>query len=127
MLVVERNITEQSTIEQVVQQLNIKPNMVVVNDGQAALDILKGRREATKLREPYIILLDSELLKLDGMLFLRELRAHPKLTDKVVFIMTDLSHTTNVIGLDKYNISGYLDRSQINEGLLKYLTMTLVK
>jgi CheY-like chemotaxis protein len=90
-LLVEDNPSDVDLTRRAIARNRIANEVVVVNDGQSALDFLFGEgpyagRDVT--RQPALILLDLKLPKLDGLEVLRRLRADPRTRRLPVVILT---------------------------------------
>ncbi len=57
-------------------------------DGVEALEILRGENGRTKLCPPYVILLDLNMPRMNGLEFLAEIRRDPALRRAVVFVLS---------------------------------------
>ena len=90
-LLVEDNPNDEKLILRTLQKHGIRNAIDVVRDGEEALDYLfnKGRlAEDPPLAVPYIILLDLQLPKRDGMSVLKEVRANESTHELPVIILT---------------------------------------
>jgi two-component system response regulator len=90
-LLVEDNPSDVALAKRALEKGRIVNNLVVVEDGQEALDYLRGTgayegRDPTDL--PALTLLDLKLPKIPGLDVLRHIRAHPLLRRTPVVILT---------------------------------------
>src|SRR5262245_18924710 len=90
-LLVEDNPDDEELTLRALARNNIGNQVVVVRDGQEAIDWLEGTgthsgRDASNL--PALILLDLKLPKLDGLEVLRRVRANPNTAVVPVVILT---------------------------------------
>jgi two-component system, response regulator len=90
-LLVEDNPSDVALTKRALEKGRIVNNLVVVEDGQEALDYLRGAgayagRDPTDL--PALTLLDLKLPKIPGLDVLRHIRAHPLLRRTPVVILT---------------------------------------
>lgn len=90
-LLVEDNISDVDLTRRALARNRIANELVVVGDGQAALDYLFGEgpyagRDVSK--QPALTLLDLKLPKMDGIEVLRRLRADPRTRRLPVVILT---------------------------------------
>jgi len=92
------------------EQHNLANEVVVVRDGEEALDYLY-RRGAFKLRrggDPVAVLLDVKLPKVDGLEVLQQIRAEPDLKDTPVVMLTSSREEQDVIGSYKAGANAYV-------------------
>lgn len=102
-LLVEDNADDEELTLRALARNNIGNQVVVVRDGQEAVDWLEGtgphaNRDATDT--PALILLDLKLPKIDGLEVLRRLRANPRTALVPVVILTSSKE-------DRDRASGY--------------------
>jgi two-component system response regulator len=102
-LLVEDNQDDEALTLRALARNNIGNEVVVVRDGQDAIDWLEGTgshagRNATNV--PALILLDLNLPKIDGLEVLRRLRANPRTAVVPVVILTSSKE-------DRDRASGY--------------------
>lgn len=102
-LLVEDNPDDEELTLRALQRNNISNQVVVVRDGQEAVDWLEGTgphagRDPADI--PALILLDLKLPKVDGLDVLRRLRANPRTALVPVVILTSSKE-------DRDRASGY--------------------
>src|SRR5215213_5500963 len=102
-LLVEDSPDDEELTLRALARNNIGNTVVVVRDGQEAIDWLEGTgphssRDANDV--PALILLDLKLPKVDGLEVLRRLRAHPRTAVVPVVILTSSKE-------DRDRASGY--------------------
>lgn len=98
--------------------------MVIAEDGRAALEILRGEHERT-IRKPYIVFLDLNMPRMNGIEFLRELREDPLLKGTVVFILTTSGTDADRTRAYESHVAGYMVKSGVGpqcSGLARFLT-----
>ena len=117
-LLVEDNQDDEELTLRALSRNNIGNQVVVVRDGQEAIDWLEGTgphagRDVTET--PALILLDLKLPKIDGLDVLRRLRANPQTAMVPVVILTSSKE-------DRDRASGY--RSGANSYVQKPVDFT---
>lgn len=89
---------------------NLGNEVVVVRDGEEALDYLH-RRGAFKLRasgNPVVVLLDIKLPKVDGIEVLRELRTTPSLRLTPVVMLTSSQEERDIVKSYDLGVNAYV-------------------
>lgn len=104
-LLVEDNDDDVRLTQRALQKNNITNELIVVNDGRAALDYLRsasepGENPVRKL--PAVVLLDLKLPILSGMEVLQQIRADPRLRRLPVVILTTSKEDQDII--TSYNL-----------------------
>ncbi|MGZ0186774.1 MAG: response regulator, partial [Alphaproteobacteria bacterium] len=104
-------------------EINIANPMVVANDGIEALDILLGRNGHEPLRKPYIILLDLNMPRMNGLEFIKAIRAEPSLTSSVVFILTTSNDDEDKFRAYEHHVAGYILKHEAGQSFVEALGM----
>lgn len=108
-LLVEDDQVDIMNVQRAFSKNNIANPLVVAHNGREALDMLRGENGLKKIAPtPRIILLDINMPKMNGIEFLKELRADPELKSLSVFVMTTSNDEKDKIGAFNYNVAGYI-------------------
>jgi CheY-like chemotaxis protein len=78
------------------------------HDGIEALEMLRGTNGRPRLRRPFLILLDLNMPRMDGIEFLRELRKDDELKKSIVFIMTTSDANEDKVKAYNLGVAGYI-------------------
>jgi CheY-like chemotaxis protein len=85
------------------------PNPVsFAHDGIEALEMLRGTNGRPRLPRPFLILLDLNMPRMDGIEFLRELRTDGELKKSIVFIMTTSDANEDKVRAYNLGVAGYI-------------------
>lgn len=123
-LLVEDNGDDEELTLRALARNNIGNDVMVVRDGQEAVDWLEGKgahagRDATNA--PALVLLDLKLPKLDGLEVLHRLRANPRTAFVPVVILTsskeDRDRTAGYAGGANSYVQKPVDFSQFVEAV----------
>jgi CheY-like chemotaxis protein len=98
--------------------------IVIAEDGKTALQILRGTHER-KVAQPLLVLLDLNMPRMNGIEFLKELRADDALKSTVVFVLTTSGADADRARAYAHCIAGYMLKSGVGpqfKGLAQFLT-----
>ena len=112
-LLVEDDDVDAITLERTFKKLKIANTLVRACDGLEALEILK----AGSISSPFIILLDLQMPRMNGLEFLETIRKDPKYASSIVVVLTTSKADEDMISSYKYNIAGYFLKSATAEFL----------
>lgn len=104
-LLVEDDEVDVMTVKRAFTRANITNPLKVATNGLEALEILR-KEELPPTRR--LILLDVNMPKMNGIEFLRELRADPKLQTASVVVLTTSNEERDRVEAYKLNVAGYL-------------------
>lgn len=110
-------------IKRALKKLEFVNPIRVARDGIEALDILRGSETHPKLVPPYIITLDINMPRMNGLEFLDTIRADPSLRDAVVFILTTSDAKSDIVKAYGHNVAGYILKDNMNSSLEDALQM----
>ena len=116
LLLVEDNQVDREAVRRAFRSHRIAHPIVDADDGIEALERLRGSDRAPPLSRPYVILLDLNMPRMNGVEFLREVRADPELHDSVVFVLTTSKHDEDKVAAYDYNVAGYMLKSSVGTG-----------
>ena len=81
------------------------------HDGLEALEMLRGTNGRPRLPRPFLILLDINMPRMDGIEFLKELRKDEDLKKSIVFIMTTSGADEDKVRAYNLGVAGYILKS----------------
>jgi CheY-like chemotaxis protein len=81
------------------------------HDGIEALDMLRGTNGRPRLPRPFLILLDLNMPRMDGIEFLKELRKDVELKKSIVFVMTTSAAEEDKAKAYDLGVAGYILKS----------------
>ena len=81
------------------------------HDGIEALDMLRGTNGRPRLARPFLILLDLNMPRMDGIELLKELRKDSELKKSIVFIMTTSDADEDKVKAYNLGVAGYILKS----------------
>ena len=122
-LLVEDNDVDVETVERAFRKYKIANPVTVAVDGLEALQILRGEGGHEKFQRPYIVLLDLNLPRMNGIEFLEELRRDEQLGDSVVFVLTTSNSPEDKNASYNHNIAGYMVKTEIGRDFLSLAEM----
>lgn len=95
------------------KKANIPLPIVVAEDGQVAIDILKGRHPTKTINKPVIVLLDINMPRMNGFEFLDLIRADVHLKPTIVFMLTTSNSDADREYAYNKNIAGYMVKNSV--------------
>ena len=122
-LLVEDNDVDAEAVERAFARQKIANPIVLARDGQEALDRLLGTNGVEKLSRPYLILLDLNMPRMDGLEFLSHLRDSPEIADSLVFILTTSDRDQDKVAAYGHRVAGYIVKTKIEDGFLEMAMM----
>ncbi len=111
--VVKRNLAKAKIINPLVR----------ATDGVDALELLRGQGGRDRIKPPYLLLVDIQMPRMDGIALIREIRADPLLTRTVIFVLTTSDDDRDKMAAYDQHIAGYVLKSNTKEELLPLTAM----
>lgn len=122
-LLVDDDQVDVLAIKSALEENNIANPVYVASDGVKGLEMLRGKHGSARIPEPYLILLDLNMPRMNGIEFLKELRGDTKLQSDIVFVLTTSNDERDKISAYKYNVAGYVVKSQVGEGFMHLISL----
>lgn len=121
-LIVEDDEISVRAITRAFQKFGITNPIEVAHDGIEALELIRGV-ESKNLEWPYIVLLDINMPRMNGLEFLEELRSDPEYSDTVVFVLTTSDDDRDIVEAYKHYIAGYILKNNVGRDFVNLLSM----
>jgi CheY-like chemotaxis protein len=107
-LLIEDDDVDVMAIQRAMRDLKIANPLCRAIDGIEALEILRGENGKVALPRPYIILLDLNMPRMNGLEFLDTLRLDPNLQRSIVFVMTTSATEEDRFRAYERHVAGYV-------------------
>lgn len=91
-------------------------------DGVEALEVMKGVGEK-KLHRPYIVLMDINMPRMNGIECLTKIRTDPELKDSIIFMMTTSADEQDKYEAYNLNVAGYMVKSDLGTSFIRAVNM----
>ena len=122
---VEDDAIDAEAIQRAFRQHRIANPFVVVRDGVEALAALRGESEV-EVPHPYVVLLDVNMPRMNGIEFLDAIRADPALSRTIVFVLTTSDREEDKVAAYEHNVAGYILKSRAGEDFLEVVKLLRV-
>lgn len=104
-LLVEDDQIDQMNVKRAFERNKIMNPLYIAENGLEALDMLRDGRVPDERR---LILLDLNMPKMNGIEFLKSLRADPELSHTPVVVLTTSNDEEDKVNAYDLNVAGYL-------------------
>ena len=111
---IEDDDVDAMTIRRGFRKQRIGNKIVRAKDGEEAMMML----QSGKVPEPYIILLDLNMPRMNGIEFLAALRKDERLKASVVFVLTTSEDDRDITASYEKNIAGYFVKGEDEKSFL---------
>jgi CheY-like chemotaxis protein len=106
-LCVDDDQVDVMNVQRAFQKANIANPLFIAGDGLEALEMLRSEAMPKQNR---LVLLDLNMPRMNGIEFLRELRADPILKGTSVVVLTTSNDTRDKVEAYNLNVAGYLTK-----------------
>lgn len=114
-LLVEDNQVDVMGIQRAFGQAKLKNRIVVAADGQEALDKM---RDGKSIPKPYLVLLDLNMPRMNGIEFLEAIRRDPALKNTVVFVLTTSATAEDKSRAYDRHVAGYIVKGRAESSFI---------
>ena len=124
LLLVEDDDGDAKTLERAFHKARITDYTISrAVDGTEALEMLKGENGKSKPPSPYILLVDLNMPRMNGVQLVKALRGNENLRRSVVFILTTSNREEDRTAAYDLNVAGYITKAAASEDLMKLVTL----
>jgi CheY-like chemotaxis protein len=122
-LIVDDDEIDARAVERALRQQRIVNPVYTATDGREGLAMLRGDDGRPQVPRPYLILLDLNMPRMNGLQFLKELRRDSRLTDSIVFVLTTSRADEDKTAAYSQHVAGYLQKPDTGSGFLRAVQM----
>lgn len=105
-LLVEDDKVDVMNVKRAFRQNNVSNPLFIAENGIEALKMLQGNYPVVP--KPYVILLDINMPKMNGIEFLKTIRNDHQLNDACVFVLTTSNEDRDKVEAYNFNVAGYI-------------------
>ncbi len=118
-LLVDDDAVDVMNVQRAFKKSNIQNTLYIAGDGRQALDMLRNGRVPSSNR---LILLDLNMPRMNGLEFLRALRADPELRSTPVVVLTTSNDDRDRLQSYTHNVAGYLLKPVASPAFVELMT-----
>lgn len=122
-LLIEDDEIDVENVVRAFQQRHMANLIIHVTDRLCAFEVLRGTPDQLPLAQPYLILLDMNMLRMNGLQFLHELRQDPALMRSVVFVLSTSAAEQDIDAAYDEQIAGYIMKANVGENWIHPLEL----
>lgn len=111
LLIVEDDDIDLMGIQRALKLKGITNPVKIARDGVEALEFLRGKNGREKISLPFVVLLDLNMPRMNGLEFIREVRSDSDLKVSPIFVLTTSDDSKDIVNAYKQNIVGYILKS----------------
>ncbi|MEJ5166432.1 MAG: response regulator [Thermoanaerobaculia bacterium] len=105
-LLVEDDEVDIMNVKRAFEKNKITNPLHIARDGLEALEILKRKPKIENF--PNVVLLDLRMPKMDGIEFLKNIRADSELKKLIIIVLTTSDDDRDVVSAYDFNVAGYI-------------------
>jgi len=113
--IVDDDDIDTAALKRTFHKLKLLNPIYRAKDGMEALALLRAK----EIPAPYIILLDLNMPRMNGLEFLEEIRADHELTHSVVFVLTTSKSDEDVLAAYREHVAGYLLKQRMDNEFME--------
>jgi CheY-like chemotaxis protein len=122
-LLVEDDDGDFKLVQRAFRKAGIANELIRAVDGVEALDILRGTPQKPPLKRPYLLLVDINMPRMDGLSLINALRGDELLNDAIVFMLTTSKHDEDKQRAYELNVAGYILKENAGHDFLELISL----
>ena len=122
-VLVEDDDGDARAVQRAFRKAKVANLMLRAVDGVEALTMLRGTNRKEKTASPYILLVDLNLPKMNGIEFIKKLREDEDLRHSIVFVLTTSKRDEDKMAAYDLNVAGYILKETAGQDFLKLVNL----
>jgi CheY-like chemotaxis protein len=121
-VLVEDNAIDREAVRRAFTKHRIANPVIEARDGIEALECLRSTGDA-RIDKPYILLVDLNMPRMNGIELIRAIRADARLHDAVIFVLTTSRNDEDRVASYDLNVAGYIVKSDVGAGFIRLVEL----
>lgn len=117
LLIIDDDDIDATALRRALHKLKLLNPLYRAKDGLEALEMLRNGN----VPSPYIILLDINMPRMNGIEFLEVLRADSELTHAIVFVLTTSKSDEDILAAYREHVAGYLLKQRMDSDFIQVI------
>ncbi|MFW8595503.1 response regulator [Cribrihabitans neustonicus] len=122
-LLVEDDDGDAKAVQRAFRNVRLANRIIRTVDGIEALELLREQDPERKMPVPYILLVDINMPRMNGIELVQELRNDPALKQTLVFILTTSKIEEDKAAAYDLNVTGYIVKETAGRDFLNLVDM----
>jgi CheY-like chemotaxis protein len=122
-LLVEDDDGDFKLVQRAFRRASVANELVRAVDGMEALEYLRGSKDGQPLKRPYLLLVDINMPRMNGLELVKTIRHDAQLQDTVIFMLTTSKHDEDKHTAYNHNVAGYILKENAGHDFLQLVTL----
>lgn len=122
-LLIDDDDGDARAVERAFKSSKIANPIVRAKDGIDALEILRGENGKEKLQSPYLLLVDLNMPRMDGIQLLQEIRDDKELHKVIAFMLSTSKREEDKMAAYDLNVAGYITKETAGNDFLNLVQL----
>jgi CheY-like chemotaxis protein len=122
-LLIEDDDVDAEVVIRAFRRHQITNPFTIVPNGIEALKVLRGEAGHSRLSRPFLILLDINMPRMNGIEFLQALRQDQNLRRSIVFVLTTSNRDEDKVAAYNEQVAGYVLKSNAGENFMNVIRL----
>lgn len=122
-LLVEDDDLDAMALERALSKAYHSDRLVRAKDGVEALEYLRGENGKDAMQKPFMMLLDLNMPRMNGIELLENIRDDATLSDCVIFVLTTSASVNDRVAAYDKNVAGYIVKSDTGDGYARIVKL----
>jgi CheY-like chemotaxis protein len=122
-VLIEDDDGDAKAVRRAFQKAKIANIMLRAVDGVEALDMLRGTSGKEKIPAPYILLIDLNMPRMNGIELITTLRGDGELRHSIIFVLTTSKRDEDKVAAYDLNVAGYIVKETAGRDFLNLVNL----
>lgn len=122
-LLVEDDDGDAKALQRAFRKIKIANTIFRATDGVEALEILKGSHDTIKIQHPFLLLVDINMPRMNGIELIQTLRNDQEFHNTIIFVLTTSKLDEDKVAAYNLNVAGYVVKEMAGDCFLNLINL----